>query len=484
MLSARVDGRTCESCNEYNMVKLARRLFSFNPDGAYVDYHERALFNHVLGSIDPEDGTTSYMVPVGRGVQQEYQNMQQSFTCCVGTGMENPALHGYGVYYESPDTVWVNLFAPTTAQLTLQPARLSMETGFPDGDTATIKFSDAKPKEYTLAVRRPAWADDGFTLKVNGASVEVPTMASLRAGAAGGRALGNEDSLMPSSSYVEVKRTWKTGDVVEIAIPKSLRLEPTPDNKSVAAIMWGPLVLAGNWGPRIEGGRAQNAAPPVPVLVTNDRPVTDWVATAGNDFVAKGVAKETAQPSAGSSDVALTPFYRTHRRRYSIYFDVLTQAEFDAKVAAIAADKDRAAKLAAATIGSVQPGDPQVEQTFNYQSEPKDRPLARTNGRASRAGQGWFSFDLPVDASGPNQLVVTYFNEQGLPPALGNFDVMIDGTSIGKYEPNQTAIGFYDRFMPIPQSLTTGRGKVTVKFVAAPGSRIVPLFGVRTIRPF
>ena len=93
-LSARVDGRACESCNVYNMLKLTRRLFSLRPDAFYADFHERALFNHVLASIDPEDGATSYMVPVGRGVQQEYQDMLQSFTCCVGTGMESHALHG------------------------------------------------------------------------------------------------------------------------------------------------------------------------------------------------------------------------------------------------------------------------------------------------------------------------------------------------------------------------------------------------------
>ena len=484
MLSARVDGRTCESCNEYNMLKLGRRLFSFNPDGSYMDYNERALFNHVLGSITPDDGTTSYMVPVGRGVQQEYQNMTQSFTCCVGTGMENQALHGYGIYYESPDTVWVNLFAPSTAQLQLRQATLTQETGFPDGETATLKFSDAKPAEYTLAIRRPTWAGDGFAVKVNGAPVEIPTLASLKAGAAGGRALGDEDSRPMSSSYVNVKRTWKSGDVVEIAIPKSVRLEPTPDNKTVAAIMWGPLALAGDFGPRREGRGAAGSDAPIPVLVTDDRPASEWVQPSSEragDFVAKNVAKLPAAPSSPTGSVTLTPFYRTHRRRYSIYFDVLNQGEFDAKVAALAADRDRAAKLQAATIGYAQPGDPQVEQTYNYQSDPKDRPLARTNGRASRAGAGWFSFDLPVDASGQNQLVVTYFNEQGLPPALGNFEVKIDGTSIGRYVPDQAAVGFYDRNMTIPQALTTGRGKVTVKFEAAPGSRIVPVFGVRTI---
>ena len=65
------------------------------------------------------------MVPVGRGVQQEYQDMQRSFTCCVGTGMESHALHGDGVYYESNDTIWVNLFVPSTAEFTSGGVKLA-----------------------------------------------------------------------------------------------------------------------------------------------------------------------------------------------------------------------------------------------------------------------------------------------------------------------------------------------------------------------
>src|SRR2546425_3713193 len=74
----------------------------------------RSLFNHVLGSIDPDDGRTCYMVPVGRGVQHEYQDMMRSFTCCVGSGMESHGLHGDGIYYESNDRLWVNLYVPST----------------------------------------------------------------------------------------------------------------------------------------------------------------------------------------------------------------------------------------------------------------------------------------------------------------------------------------------------------------------------------
>jgi len=484
VLGARVDGRTCESCNVYNMVKLTRRLFSLHPDAFYADFHERALFNHVLASIDlSDDGRTSYMVPVGRGVQQEYQNMLQSFTCCVGTGMENHGLHGDGLYYESDDTLWVNLFVPSTAQFTTGGVHLAMDTGFPDGETAKMTLTMPARRSFTLAVRRPSWAGDGFTVKVNGTSIAVPTLASLRAGAAGGRDVGTNDVPQPGS-YVELTRAWKSGDTVEVTLPKSLRLEPTPDNPQIAAIMWGPLVLAGDFGPRREG-RGGGPPAPIPVLVSADRPVTDWVVpdpSHEGNFVAKQVGHTPAQPSAAATDASLAPFYRTDARTYSVYFDVLTPAEFAARAAALAAQRDHAAKIEAATVAFVQPGEMQPERDFNYQSDPPDRAVARTNGRANRGGSGWFSFDLPVDPTTDMAVVVTYLNEQGLPPAAGNFQILIDGTVIGRFEPDPGAAGFFDARYAVPASLVSGKTKVTVRFQADANGRIAPVFGVRMIR--
>lgn len=488
-LSSRVDGRAAETCNVYNMLKLTRRLFSFRPDAHYADFHERALFNHILASIDPENGATSYMVPVGRGVQQEYQNMQRDFTCCVGSGMESHALHGDGLYYESADTIWVNLFVPSTAQFTLGKAKLTMDTGFPDGDTAKLSWAMPAPKAFTLAVRRPSWAGDAFAVKVNGVAIEQPSLATLHGGAAAGRnnAPGNEGQNAQDSVYVEINRTWKTGDIVELSLPKSLRLEPTPDNKSVAAVMWGPLVLAGNLGPRREprrGADTPDTQLTAPVLVGADKPIDTWLiadtATHGN-YVAKAVARNPAQP-ATPGDVLLTPFYRTHRRTYSVYFDVLTPAEFDAKAAALVAERERIRKMEAATLGFVQPGEMQPERDFNYQSMPADRPVQRTAGRGNRGGTGWFSFDLAVDPASPMSVIVTYYNELGLGPATGNFDVMIDNTSIAKFAPNANAVGFFDAEYTIPANLVAGKTKVTVKFQANGNGRIAPVFGVRTVR--
>jgi len=492
VLGARVDGRACESCNTYNMLKLTRHLFSFRPDAFYADFQERAIFNHVLASIDPDSGRTSYMVPVGRGVQQEYQDMLRSFTCCVGTGMENHGLYGDGLYYESADTLWVNLFVPSTAQFTLGNVRLSMETTFPDGDSATIRLTLPEPKAFTLAVRRPSWAGDDFAIRVNGEPMDQPNLATLRAGQAGGRDVPIDRPAIQPSTYVNLRRTWKSGDTVELTIRKSLRFEPTADRPSVTAIMWGPLALAGDHGPRIEGrGRTADGAatvppppPPVPVLVAAGRPISEWLAPGGSregDFRATSVAHVPGE-SGTATDVALTPFYRTHGRRYSIYFDVITPSELEARANAVAAERERGRRLEAATLGFVQPGEAERERQFNYQSDPGDRAIQRAAGRASRGGSGWFSFDMPVDSSADIAVVVTYLNDLGLPPASGKFEILVDGTSIARFEPNGSAVGFYDARYVVPADLSRGKAKITVRFQAGEGGRIAPVFGVRTIR--
>ena len=152
------------------------------------------------------------------------------------------------------------------------------------------------------------------------------------------------------------------------------------------------------------------------------------------------------------------------------------------KAAAIAAERERVATLERNTVSVVQPGEMQPERDFNYQSNPETRQAARTAGRANRGGTGWFSFDMPVDASKPLSLVVTFYNELGLAPTMGNFDVLIDNTSIAKFAPNTAATGFWDATYAIPANLVAGKQKVTVKFQANGNGRIAPVFGVRVVR--
>ena len=455
-LSDRIDGRTAETCNVYNMIKMTRELFALNPDIKYAEFHERALFNHILGSIDPEDGRTCYMVPVGRGVRHEYQEMFRGFTCCVGSGMESHALHGDGLYYESGDRLWVNLYAPSTARWESAGVDLTMDTTFPEGESATLKLAVKKAKELTLALRRPSWAGDGFMVKVNGEPVR---------------------DLAKPGSYVELKRKWKTGDTVTLTLPKTLRIEPLPDNPQVAAIMWGPLVLAGDLGPDTRTGGRPAGPATVPVFVAGDRPVTEWlkpVPAKPGDFRSEGVGRER--------DIEFVPFYRLHRRTYSIYWDLLTPADWEKRTADIAAEKERQRKLEAATVSFVQPGEPDREKEFNQQGE--DTSPTRVAGRAGRRSGKWFSFDLPVSPTGEMKLLVTYHTEER---ANRSLEILIDGVRVGqqaieRYRPGSSSGRFFDVEYTIPAELVKGKQRVTVRFQATGGNETAAIYSLRVIR--
>lgn len=476
-LGDRVDGRTCESCNVYNMLKLTRRLFSLMPDAVYADFHERALFNHALASIDPQDGRMCYMVPVGRGVTREYQDMDRSFTCCVGTGMENHALHGDGIYYESGDQLWVNLYAPSQAAWTAQGVGVTMDTDFPEGETAKLTFTARAPKELTLALRRPYWAGAGFAVRVNGRVVPsdpAPEWSDRKL----------YEWSVPVSSYVTVRRTWRSGDTVEIALPKTLRLEPVPDNPRRASVLWGPLVLAGDLGPEPERRRGERAEPPtVPVFVAAEQPVPDWVRAAGGSPVRFRTARVGREPNAQGTahDVDLVPFYRLHRRTYATYWDLFTPAEWVAQKADYAREAEHQRRLEAATVAWVQPGEVVFERQFNYQAGPNTNPQ-RILGRPGRTGRSWFSYDVPVEPAHPLSVLVTYFSDdRRATPAA--FDILVDDQRIaeqdvGRSEPRR----FFTVEYAVPRDLVRGKDTVTVKFEAKRGSQIATVFGLRVIR--
>ncbi len=485
MLNDRVDGRTAETCNVYNMLKLTRRLFSIRPDAHYADFHERALFNHILASIDPEDGRTCYMVPVGRGVRREYANMFRSFTCCVGSGMESHALHGDGIYYESGDKLWVNLYAPSTADWADAGVKLEMDTDFPEGESAKLKLTLQSPKEFTLALRRPYWVGDGFSVKVNGEAVSEDVIAPLRDVPKSGRRLADRSSKR-SGSYVELKRIWKSGDTVELVLPKTLRLEPLPDNPRRTAIMWGPLVLAGDLGPEPERGRQRSATyerPTVPVFVAAEQPVDQWVKPVANkpgNFRITGIGRDSLGADR-EIDANLVPFYRLHRRTYAVYFDLFTQPEWEKKKAEYAAEQERQRKLELATVAYAQPGEMQPERDYNYQGADDARPT-RIEGRPGRRARSWFSFDMPVDTGHPMVLIVTYYStERRRGPA--KFEILADGKRIAEQEVTRSEPArFYDVEYAVPANLIQGKEKVTIKFHAGEESSVAGVFGIRMIR--
>jgi hypothetical protein len=453
-LNDMIDGRTAESCVSYNMIKMARTLFSLDPQSRYADFVERADLNAILGGQDPEDGRVSYMVPVGRGVQHEYQSKFDDFTCCVGSQMEAHAFHAYGIYDESGNKLWVTQYAPTTVDWASQGLKLEMITDMPMGDSATFKVTAGKRTKATLAFRRPYWVGSDFSVKVNGVAVK---------------------NVSKPDSFIEISRKWKPGDTVELILPKTLRKEPLPDNANRMAIMWGPLVLAGDLGAEVRSRRNGDALGPAPVLVTAEQNVDGWlkpVAGEPGDFRTANVGLK--------QDIEFKPFYEMSRRRYAIYWDVFTPTEWANKSAAYETEAEKEKKLTAATIGFAQPGQMQAERDFAEKGE--DSSPVQLQGRYGRRGNGWFSYELPVDPSSAAILVVTYSNDAR--GRKGGFDVLVDGTKVGEQtierRTPEVDVKFFDVKYPLPLDMVNGKQKVTVRFQAKEGDAIPGVFGIRT----
>ncbi|MGC9057159.1 MAG: beta-L-arabinofuranosidase domain-containing protein [Candidatus Saccharicenans sp.] len=489
-LAHQIDGRTAESCNIYNMLKLSRILFALNPDAHYADFMERALFNHVLGSIDPEDGRMCYMVPVGRAVQREYQDMFHSFVCCVGTGMENHALHGLGIYYESPNSLWVNLFVPSKAQADILGANINMETDFPEGEKATMTIGLKQPKEFTVFLRRPWWAGEGFSVKVNGQPLPAEALLPSSSAENPQYAVAIKERAR-AGYYIEIKRKWKDGEVIEVTLPKSLYLEPAAGDSTIVAIMWGPLVLAGNLGPERTWNRREEEEDEVrpvatsrdyPMLVASPRSVSEWVKpmpSKPGHFVITGIARKIQEPEK-VIEVELVPFYRLHRRLYSGYWDYIDEAEFQKRAADYQAEVERQKILEEATVVKVQLGDPQSEKSFNFQAG-ENIIAQRVLGRGSRRGRTWFSCELPLAGLSKPTLHVTYYSEERLRKC--NFELMVDGEPLAKEEITRVATPkFIEKEYLLPEKLIKGKNKVTVKFQAEPGSEIAPVVLLRLLK--
>ena len=449
-LNDRLTPVTTETCNVYNMLKLTEHIFGWNPNAAAADFYERALLNHIRGSQHP-DGRVIYNVSLKPGFHKEYQSLTNDFTCCVGTGMENHVKYGEGIYFHDEAGVWVNLFIASELKWQARGVTLHQETAWPDGDHSTITVTGAQPEEFTLRIRHPFWADT-LIVKVNGQLVS--------------------DSTSPSS-YCQIKRRWQSGDRVEVTFPMALRTEAMPDNLNRIAVFYGPTLLAADLG-AVENSQASQPGF-VPVLLTAGRPVSDWVkpvSLAQKRFTTTGVGKP--------HDVELVPFHRLHDRRYTVYLDRFTPADWASREAQILAEEQHAKELEARTVDIFRPGEMQPERDHNVQGEKSDPVEALGRKLRHAFDGGWFSYEMKVSPTQTNALLCTWWgNETG----ERNFDIFVDGTKIASQKlTNKKTSQFWDATYPIPAELTRGKEKITVKLQAQPGNFAGGLFGSRVLK--
>lgn len=441
-----------ETCNTYNMLRLTEQLFKAEPKGAYADFYERALYNHILASIHPEKPGYVYFTSIRPDHYRVYSQPEHAFWCCVGTGMENPGRYGEFIYAQAKDGVYVNLFIPSTLSVLEKGLVLKQETKFPDEERTKLRLQLEKPTYFTLYVRHPAWADaSGFEINVNGQTVDIQS---------------------PPSSYAAIQREWKDGDTVDVNLPMRTYVERLPDGSDWVAILNGPIVLAKPDGTdQLEGlfadeGRMAHVAngpmrsmDKAPALLTTEEELLSHVVPEPDASPLHFRIMNVIEPTE-SKGLELIPFFRLHESRYQMYWELTSAEKIKARKEIIAAQERARAALEAATLDSVAVGEQQPEVEHDLKGEGMES--GTHNGRRWRHG-AWIQYTLDPKDEKEVTLSVTYSGDD----RGREFDILVNGTVIATQKLNgEKPNRFIEKRYTIPSEILekASTGRLTVRF--------------------
>ncbi len=448
-LSDQLSDNTTESCCTYNMLKLTGHLFGWNPNSRLMDYYERALYNDILASQDPNTAMMLYFEPLRSGGKKEFSDSFNTFTCCVGSGMENHSKYSEDIYFEGADgSLYVNLFIPSQLNWRDKKTTITQTTSYPEISNTTLLINTQSPLSFALKIRQPWWVKETVTVRVNGKWAKPN---------------------LDTTGYLIINRTWKNNDKVEVNFPMNLYTESMPDNKDRVALLYGPVLLAGNLGDTMP-----DPVYGTPVLLTSNRNVADW---ASQDKVHPLVfhTQNVGKPF----DVSLSPFYQNISNHYSVYWDYFTPQDWNARQAEYEAEKKREHEIEEQTIDVMRLGQMQPERDHNLQSS-EESYVSDAFGRTGREARnnGFFSFDMKVEVDKPTALLCTYIGDD----KNRSFNILVDGVKIASEELSGGKPGkFYEKEYPIPENLLH-KNTIVVRVQAINGKTAGRMFGCRTIR--
>ncbi|MCD8318641.1 MAG: glycoside hydrolase family 127 protein [Paraprevotella sp.] len=349
-----------ESCNTNNMLKLTEDLFADEQEAKYADFYEQALLNHNLSTQTPNTGGFVYFTSLRPQHYHVYSQVNQGMWCCVGTGMENHSKYGEFVYAHSPgnDTLFVNLFV--ASRLKDKNFALTQQTGFPYEEKTTLTVDQGG--RYVLAVRHPQWCKGAYKIKVNGVEYSSDTSAP--------------------GSYAYLNRTWKSGDRIEVDLPRAMEIRPCPNYDRYVAFRYGPVLLGASTGTENLVGQfagegrmdhapsqgAQLSLTSAPMLIGQREDVLKNI-----EIVDKKSLRFKFKPGIYNSprfaDLVLQPFYTLQECRYMVYWNQLTQAEWTAVKDEVTAEEQAAQELQNRTLDFVTTGEQQSDAGHVLQGE-------------------------------------------------------------------------------------------------------------------
>jgi uncharacterized protein len=460
-----------ESCNSYNMLKLSEDLFRTNPSANYVDFYERALYNHILSTQHPVHGGYVYFTPARPQHYRVYSSPNEGMWCCVGSGMENHGKYNEFIYTHNRDSLFLNLFIASNLNWKEKGVKLKQQTGFPYEQGTKLTVTEGSSR-FTLLVRYPSWVKDGaFKILLNGKAVPFTSHPS---------------------SYVAVNRLWKKGDVVQVALPMHNTVEHLPNVPEYIAIMHGPILLGAKtgtedlkglvaddsrWG-HIAGGK-KLPLDKAPIIVEDNLNVlaNKLKPVAGQPLNFTVSQVKLVNPI----NVVLQPFYQIHDARYMMYWMALSNKQYTSYLDSVGKLETEKLELQKRTIDFVAPGEQQPEVDHAMQKQNSTTGNNQDEFWRDARNEGFFSYNMATNKETGLSLIVRYWGAE-----WGNrkFDIYIDNEKLitedntGKWNKSK----FQEVEYAIPDSMVKGKENVRVKFQALPGSTAGAVYYIRLAR--
>ena len=513
-LSHYVRNATTETCNTYNMLKLTELLYAHDPKATCIDYYERALFNHILSTQNPENGWLIYFHPLqsgdgkfhpvhnGGGGKSNWSIPREALKCCYGTGLESHAKHAWNIYWrEGDEKLFVNQFIASELSWKAKGITMRQQTSYPDYGSSVLTFSCAQPVALEVNVRCPAWCTQDFRILINGKNLPVTVGA------------GN---------YVTISRVWKDGDRVEITMPMTLRTEGFKDDPNVAAVMYGPLVMAAT----TEAGNRYSVAKTTTIDVARHlKPVPGK----SLEFTASASVFCTSPFKNEGKPVLFRPLVRIFDTNYAVYWKFEDKGMSNGTVAALEQERKRMEDIEANTVDVVMCGlsdEFAKDWAYSFQGLLFNGKMPRKLAEVSEqqhdynVGRGrmpeavfigtdidelfidgvysgvatrfiprktWLIYRMKIVRDAPQTLQIRilrqHTNTLGGKFDQGSFDILANNEKIGECDANALPLnGFVDVTFTIPASLVKNRDFLTIRLVDKGGEGVRGLYELRILK--
>lgn len=444
--------KTAEACFTHNMLILSKQLFEWEPNSAYFDYYEHALYNHILGTQDPCTGNKTYFTSTLQGHYRIYGTNDTAWWCCTGTGMENPAKYGEAVYFEDRDDLYVNLYFPSRLEWEAKGLEIELDTTFPYTNTVTMHIKKGR-NFANLKMRIPNW-------------IASPVVAIVNE---------KERYTQSDTGYLTISGTWKEGDQIVITLPMELRKYTARDRESKIAFFYGPILLAGKFGSEdlpadtiVDETVVDTKTASVPILWTESEDLNSWIVMKNADTLTFEISEKV---TSDQKPVTIAPFYSIHHEFYNLYWNLNDEGDSFEK------------KLNEVSIDAVYPDGQQDEIGHQFHgnclSTQHNGSIIDAQNKmhmwrdAYGISDAYISYKLAVDGTSKNYLCVSYwggdyspFTSNGVTYAR-EFFVLVDHVIVGEQSIHFNKIDhvFYVAY-DINESITEGKSSITVTFKA------------------